>query len=171
MSEKKLDEVDLIIQQWERIGLPTDLDAIKVVGRILRLAKNIEQHVGELHREYALKPGEFDVLATLKRENKPYLTPSELYQSMLLTSGAMTSRLDRLEEKALIQRRHCQQDRRKVLVSLTSHGKKVINKVYPAHFFLLEKLLASVSGKDKTLLANLLKETLASVNSQTTEKT
>lgn len=170
MSGKKFDEVDLIMAQWQQLGLHTDLDAIKIIGRVLRLAKTIEQQVGELHREFALKPGEFDVLATLKRENKRYLTPSELYQSMLLTSGAMTSRLDKLEEKALIQRQHCQQDRRKVLVSLTPHGRKLINKVYPAHFSLLETLLASVSGKDKTLLANLLKTTLASVDSPTTEQ-
>ena len=60
MSGKKFDEVDLIMAQWQQLGLHTDLDAIKIIGRVLRLAKTIEQQVGELHREFALKPGEFD---------------------------------------------------------------------------------------------------------------
>ncbi len=170
MSPHDLDDLDIIMQQWKEVGLETDVDAIKAIGRILRFAKTIEQQLAELHRSFDLKPGEFDVLATLKRENKRYLTPSELYQSMLLTSGAMTSRLDRLEKKMLIQRKHCQQDRRKVLVSLTSTGKKLINTAYPAHFVLLEKLLSSIANKDKQLLANLLKSSLAAIDSKTTEK-
>lgn len=167
MSPQNMDDLDVIMQQWKHVGLETDADAIKVVGRILRIAKTIEQQLADLHRTFDLKQGEFDVLATLKRENKCHLTPSELYQSMLLTSGAMTSRLDRLEQKMLIQRKHCQQDRRKVLVSLTSSGKKLINTAYPAHFVLLEKLLSSIENKDKALLANLLKSTLASIDSST----
>jgi DNA-binding MarR family transcriptional regulator len=157
------DDIDVIAQQWQQTGLETDFNVLQIVARLLRLSKAIEIKLAKLHADFGLKQGEFDVLATLKRCGDEALTPSQLYLSMLLSSGAMTSRLDRLESKQLIQRQHCQQDRRSIKVKLTSKGLNKINDVYPAHFSLLQQLLADVSEKDKKQLTGLLRSSLLCV--------
>lgn len=73
---------------------------MSIFGRILRLTKHLEQEITSIHKRYDLKMGEFDVLATLLRSGAPYqLTPSALISTAMLTSGAMTNRLDKLEQK------------------------------------------------------------------------
>ena len=163
MKKTHADDIDVIAEQWQNLGLETDFVAWQSIGRILRISKLLETKIGALHASYDLKIGEFDVLSALKRANGVALTPSQLYQSMLLSSGAMTSRLDRLESRELISREHCPQDRRSVKVSLTTQGKKLINAVYPAHFALLKDLLAPMSASDKRQLATLLKTGLAHI--------
>lgn len=155
------DDIDVISAQWQQLGLDTDFDALQIIARVLRMAKMVESSVAKLHRQFALKQGEFDVLAALKRSEEPAVTPSQLYQTMLLSSGAMTSRLDRLEKKNLIKRQHCTQDRRSIKVSLTKEGERLIDEAFPAHFHLAETLLSSMSDKDKGQLANLLRACLA----------
>jgi DNA-binding MarR family transcriptional regulator len=163
MKKTPADDIDVIAEQWQNLGLETDFVAWQSIGRILRISKLLESKIGALHASYELKIGEFDVLSALKRANGVALTPSQLYQSMLLSSGAMTSRLDRLESRQLISREHCPQDRRSVKVSLTPQGKKLINAVYPVHFALLKDLLSPMSASDKRQLAALLKTGLAHI--------
>lgn len=169
MKKTQADDIDVIADQWQKLGLKTDFNAWQSIGRILRISKLLESKIGALHASYELKIGEFDVLSALKRADGVAVTPSQLYQSMLLSSGAMTSRLDRLEKRELISREHCPQDRRSVKVSLTSKGKKLIDAVYPAHFALLTDLLAPMTAADKRQLAALLKTGLAHISASTDE--
>jgi len=164
-SSQQQDAIDVIASQWQYTGLNADYHALQIIARILRLNKALESHLAKLHGSYDLKQGEFDVLAALKRCGDEALTPSQLYQSMLLSSGAMTSRLDRLEKKQLILRQHCKQDRRSIKVKLTDKGLKVINEVYPAHFALLDELLDTLTDKDKQQLSGLLKTCLQQIDS------
>ncbi|MEF1245075.1 MarR family winged helix-turn-helix transcriptional regulator, partial [Vibrio campbellii] len=100
-----MDAIDKVVSQWAKEKPELDTEPMAIMGRLMRIAKHMENHVAELHKRYDLKMGEFDVLATLRRSGKPYrLTPSELISSMMLTSGAMTNRLDKLEKKGLIAR-------------------------------------------------------------------
>jgi DNA-binding MarR family transcriptional regulator len=154
------DDIDLISEQWRQQGLDTDFNALQIIARVMLIAKNLETRVARLHKAFNLKQGEFDVLAALKRSPEDALTPSQLYQTMLLSSGAMTSRLDRLEKKQLIQRQHCTHDRRSIKVSLTDQGRKLVDQAYPAHFDMLEALLSPMSDIDKAQLAALLKKSL-----------
>lgn len=163
MKKTDADDIDVIAEQWQQLGLNTDFVAWQSIGRILRISKLLDSKIGALHASYELKSGEFDVLSALKRADGVALTPSQLYQSMLLSSGAMTSRLDRLESRQLISREHCPQDRRSVKVSLTAQGQTLIDAVYPAHFALLSELLAPMSVKDKRQLAGLLRTGLAHI--------
>lgn len=154
------DDIDIIVGQWQAQGLSTDFDALQISARILRLGKSLQTRLGKLHADFNLKAGEFDVLAALKRAPEPALTPSQLYQTMLLSSGAMTSRLDRLESKQLIQRQHCKQDRRSIRVSLTDKGRALIDEIYPLHFDLLQSLFSTMADNDKARLSALLKTCL-----------
>ena len=83
------DSVDTIITQWRNENSEADLLPMAILGRLAKLGKYIDNDILHCHDQYNLRQGEFDVLATLRRSGKPYsLTPSELYQSMMLTSGA-----------------------------------------------------------------------------------
>jgi DNA-binding MarR family transcriptional regulator len=155
------DSVDTIITQWRNENSEADLLPMAILGRLAKLGKYIDNDILHCHDRYNLRQGEFDVLATLRRSGKPYsLTPSALYQSMMLTSGAMTSRLDRLETKGLIRREHSKSDRRSVLVTLTSEGKKKIDTVLPAHINTQHDLLAGMNQQDRESLSELLKRWL-----------
>ncbi|POB67181.1 MarR family transcriptional regulator, partial [Vibrio vulnificus] len=105
------------------------------------------------HKRYDLKMGEFDVVATLRRSGAPYrLTPSELLGSLMLTSGAMTNRLDKLEQKGLILRQHSKEDRRSVTVELTEHGLVTVNKLIEEHVAIQHALLKNISKPQKQAL-------------------
>jgi DNA-binding MarR family transcriptional regulator len=106
--------------------------------------------------------GEFDVLATLRRNGKPYtLTPSVLLSSMMLTSGAMTNRLDKLESKDLIARVHSTEDRRSVSVGLTKKGLAIIDEAIEVHVKIQHKLVANLSDTELPELNQLFKTWLA----------
>jgi len=104
--------------------------------------------------------GEFDVIATLKRNQTP-LTPTELMASSMLSSGAMTNRLDKLEKAGLVQRTHSSEDRRSVRVSLTEKGESLIDGLVPLHVEEQQALLKGLTEEEQTQLANLLKKALA----------
>lgn len=160
-SNTKEDGLDRIVEQWQQQGVTEDLIPMAVLGRIARLTKYIEVVLLQCHAEFGLGQGEFDVLATLRRSGEPFtLSPSQLYQSMMLSSGAMTSRLDRLENKGLIEREHSKEDRRAVHVSLTAEGKSLIDKALPQHIQCQSALFAGVSAEDRPVLLQILKSWL-----------
>ncbi|KPN78618.1 MAG: MarR family transcriptional regulator [Shewanella xiamenensis] len=161
MSASVEDGLDKILGQWRAEGVTEDLVPMAVLGRIARLTKYMENAIALCHGEFCLGQGEFDVLATLRRSGKPYtLSPSQLYQSMMLSSGAMTSRLDRLENKGLIAREHCKEDRRAVHVSLTSAGKALIEAALPKHIQCQSALLSGVPTAERVALQQILKHWL-----------
>ena len=103
MTER--DGVDLILEQWRRERPDLDPSPIGVVGRVSRLARELEQRLEPVYREHGLEPGWHDVLATLRRSGPPYrLRPSEFTGALMLTSSGTTKRLDRLEQAGLITR-------------------------------------------------------------------
>ncbi|MFB2641605.1 MarR family winged helix-turn-helix transcriptional regulator [Shewanella bicestrii] len=156
------DGLDNILGQWQAQGVTEDLVPMAVLGRIARLTKYMENAIALCHGEFGLGQGEFDVLATLRRSGEPYmLSPSQLYQSMMLSSGAMTSRLDRLENKGLIAREHSKEDRRAVHVSLTAEGKALIDAALPKHIQCQSALLAGVPSAEREILQQILKTWLA----------
>ncbi|MEE2024332.1 MarR family winged helix-turn-helix transcriptional regulator [Alkalimonas mucilaginosa] len=156
------DDLDRITAQWQRQGIADELLAMQLLGRFARLNKTLELAFLHCYDQHGLKQGEFDVLATLRRAGEPYsLSPSQLHQSMLLSSGAMSSRLDKLEQRQLIARRHCTEDRRVVHVSLTDSGKDLIEKVLPEHIALQQSLMGDLSPEQQQQLNALLKVWLA----------
>ncbi len=157
-----MDAVDRVTEQWAQEKPELKTEPMAIMGRILRIAKHMENEVAKLHKRYGLKLGEFDVLATLRRSGEPFsLTPSELMGSMLLTSGAMTNRLDKLESKGLIVRAHSKEDRRSVSVKLTKDGVSLIDEMMQVHVDLQHSLLQGMNEEQKTQLNQFLKVCLA----------
>ena len=107
--------------------------------------------------------GEFDVLAVLRRTGRPYsLTPTELFRSLMLSSGAMTNRIDKLEKAGFVRRSADPNDRRGVIVSLTPKGAAIIAKALESHVANEHRLLERLTAKEKSDLARLLRKLLLS---------
>src|ERR671924_1773010 len=131
MTER--DGVDAIIEAWERERPELDHSPIGVVGRISRLARQIEQRLEVVYREHGLEPGWHDVLATLRRSGPRYqLRASDFTGALMLTSSGTTKRLDRLEQAGLIKRDPDPDDRRGTQITLTPKGLTLIDNVTEA---------------------------------------
>jgi DNA-binding MarR family transcriptional regulator len=152
------DGVDRIIEQWRRERPELDHSPIGVVGRISRLARELEQRLEPVYREHGLEPGWHDVLATLRRTGPPFeLRPTDLTGTLMLTSSGTTKRLDRLERAGLVERAPDPQDRRGVLIRLTDKGRDVIDATTEAHLANERRLLAALSDAEREQLASLLR--------------
>jgi DNA-binding MarR family transcriptional regulator len=153
------DGVDLILEQWRRERPDLDPSPIGVIGRISRLARELEQRLEIVYREHGLEPGWHDVLATLRRSGPPYrLRPSEFTGALMLTSSGTTKRLDRLEQAGLITRAPDPDDRRGTQIALTPAGRQLIDAVTAAHLDNERALLSSLTAAEQQQLADLLRK-------------
>jgi DNA-binding MarR family transcriptional regulator len=151
------DGVDLIIEQWQRERPELDSSPIGVVGRISRLAREIEARLEPVYREHGLEPGWHDVLATLRRSGGS-LRPTDLTNASMLTSSGTTKRLDKLEQAGLIAREPDPADRRGTLITLTPDGRRLIDELTPAHLDNERRILGGLSVDEQRRLADLLRK-------------
>jgi DNA-binding MarR family transcriptional regulator len=150
--------VDRILGQWQRERPDLDRSPMAVVGRISRIARRVDLAQRATFARYELDPPAFDVLATLRRSGEPFaLTPGDLMRSAMVTSGAITQRLDRLESRGLVRRDPHPDDGRVVLVSLTPAGRDLVDRVLPDHVATQERLLAGLTRDQRSALADLLR--------------
>ena len=162
-QDTQRDGVDLILEQWSRERPDLDVSPMGVIGRISRLSRIFERGLAELFSSFGLGGGEFDVLATLRRAGDPYqLTPTELSKSLMVSSGGMTNRLDRLERAGFITRLPDPSDRRGTLVCLTDEGRRLVDEVVAAHVENERRLLHTLDRSEREALAALLRKLLAS---------
>ena len=152
------DGVDLILDQWRRERPELDHSPIGVVGRISRLARELEARLEPVYRDHGLEAGWHDVLATLRRAGPPYrVRPTDLTSALMLTSSGTTKRLDRLEQAGLIAREPDPDDRRGTLIALTAAGRRLIDAVTEAHLANERRLLAALTDAEQRSLADLLR--------------
>lgn len=151
------DGVDLIIEQWRRERPELDSSPIGVIGRISRLAREIEARLEPVYREHGLEAGWHDVLATLRRSGGT-LRPTDLTNASMLTSSGTTKRLDKLEAAGLIERRPDRDDRRGTLIALTAEGRRLIDEVMPAHLDNERRILGGLDEAEQERLAGLLRK-------------
>ena len=156
----KKDHVDGAREQWAAVRPELDTSTMGIIARLYRYQFLVDKALNNLYRQHGVNFGEFDVIATLKRNQTP-LTPTELMASSMLSSGAMTNRLDKLESAGLVQRTHSSEDRRSVRVSLTEKGEALIDELVPLHIQEQQALLQGLTEAEQTQLANLLKKALA----------
>lgn len=152
------DTVDRMIREWGERDAGLDVSVLEVVGRLLLGANHLERAIADALRPLGLSYGDFDVINTLRRRNVAGgLNPGELARSLLITTGAMTSRLDRLERMGLIKRRADPADRRGVLVQLTRKGERLAERALAAVLAVDEEFLEPLGRRDRELLAAALK--------------
>jgi DNA-binding MarR family transcriptional regulator len=122
------DEVDRIVGAWTRERPDLDVSPLQVLSRVSRLARHLDLARRAAFAEHGLETWEFDVLSALRRAGAPYqLSPGRLVTQTLVTSGTMTNRIDRLEERGLLARSPDPNDRRGVVVSLTTEGQSQVD--------------------------------------------
>ncbi len=162
------DHVDDILAQWARERPDLDAAPMGVVGRLSRLTRYMERAMEGVYAAYGLSGWGFDVLASLRRAGPPYrLTPTALYNATMVTSGAMTNRLDRLERAGLIERLPDPHDGRGNLVALTPRGREAVDAAVAAHIADENELLAPLRPEERDMLARLLRALLVSFEGDT----
>lgn len=155
------DYVDQLLSQWSRERPDLDVSPMGVIARISRAAHLLEKAQEQVFSDFGIHRGRFDVLAALRRAGPPFcLSPTALYNSLLISSGAMTHRLDRLAEAGLIERIPDEQDGRSLLVKLTEKGRKTVDRAISAHLDNEEKLISSLRPSEQRELAELLRKLL-----------
>ena len=153
------DGIDDIVDAWRRERPDLDPSPIGVIGRISRLARELEARLEVVYREHGLEQGWHDVLATLRRSAPSYrVRATDLTEALMLTSSGTTKRLDRLERAGLIAREPDPADRRGTLIALTDAGRSLIDSVTEAHLANERRLLEALSAREQEQLAGLLRK-------------
>ncbi len=151
------DLIEQIVQDWQRSNESLDTSGTEIIGRIVRLSSLIGKKVDENLAQYDLVVGEFDVLAALLRADKHQLTPTQIQAVILISSGGLSNRINRLEKSGYIVRLPDPADRRGVIVELTAEGKALIEKIVPTHLAVENSLIESMSKADAASLQYLLR--------------
>jgi DNA-binding MarR family transcriptional regulator len=156
--------VDAVTAQWRRERPDVDVWPMEVIGRVSRLSRLLERELRGPFAEHGLESFEFDVLATLRRSGAPYeLTAGALLKAAMVTSGAITNRIDKLEAKGLVQRVRDSGDRRTVRIRLSERGLELIDELLVAHVANEARLLSGLAPADRDHLIVLLRGLLESL--------
>ena len=155
------DHVDRMIEAWAQRLPSLDVTPLEVAGRLLRCADHLQRAIEEALRPLGLSFGDFDVINTLRRRGDPDGTnPKLLATSALITSGAMTSRLDRLEQAGMLTRHPDPSDRRAIRVRLTPNGEMLAVQALEAVLDADQRFLTPLTTRARTALAASLKQLL-----------
>ncbi|KAA5604811.1 MarR family transcriptional regulator [Roseospira marina] len=157
-----MDRARRAAEQWARERPDLDTAPMVLLGRLAEAAQVIARdHIHPALATFGLHPGEFDVLATLRRGGAPYaLSPTALYEAAMISSGSMTNRIDRLETAGLVERRPNPADKRGTLVALTDQGCALIERAVDAHVATQQAVVAGLEEADRAQLSALLQKLL-----------
>ena len=158
-----MDEVDRIVEQWNRERPDLDVAPTHTLQRITRMSLLQGVSFARVFAPYGISFGEYLVLAALRRAGPPHrMNPTRLFNSVILSSGAMTNRLDRLEAMGLVERQPDPTDRRGRLVALTDRGRELVDAAVVDHLENEERLLEALDAGEREQLAGLLRKLLLS---------
>lgn len=158
-----MDEIDRIVEQWNRERPDLDVSPTETLQRITRLSLLQGVSFARVFAPYGVSFGEYLVLAALRRAGPPYrMSPTQLFNSVILSSGAMTNRLDRLEAMGLVERQPDPTDRRGRLVALTNRGRELVDAAVVDHLANEQRLLESLDAGEREQLTGLLRKLLLS---------
>lgn len=165
MAAAEPDPIDLRRAQWARELPDLDTEPMDLLGRARRTVLRSRPAIEAVFARHGLDSGEFDVLSTLLRSGPPYaLRPTELFRSLMISSGGLTDRLNRLQKAGLISRPPSPEDRRSLLVELTAEGRARAEAAFREDMAIEAALLAPLSAADRTALAALLRKLAAAVD-------
>ncbi len=153
-----------MVEEWARVEPDLDVSPMAIIGRVSRLSRLIDRRLGENFARHGVDDWMYDVLATLYRIGEPWeLSPTDLVNRTMVTTGAMTNRIDRLVERGLVTRRRSADDRRRVVVALTDEGRHLVEAASPDHYRFENDLIAALSPQQRTELEQTLRALLISL--------
>ncbi|GAB2648902.1 MarR family winged helix-turn-helix transcriptional regulator [Kribbella swartbergensis] len=163
------DHVARIQAEWRVERPDVDTTPQGVIGRLHRIANHLTGELTLLYAKYGLSEGEFDVLASLRRAGAPYeRAPGEIALHTMVTTGAVTKRVDRLEKAGLVERRRSDADGRGRVVRLTPAGRRLFDQAFTAHMANEKRLLEPLTPHQTAQLEKLLTTWLAALEPPTT---
>ena len=149
-------DLETLLAQWRRERPDIDPAGIAVCGAVWRAAERLRRGVLDNLTGYDLDLEGFDVIMTLRRQGRNQaLSPSALAKEMMLSTSAMTNRLDRLEKRGLIRRTRDPEDRRGLKIVLSDEGFELVEGIFASHVRTVEKMLAPLRKKDRDMLSVL----------------
>ncbi len=155
--EEDGDEASQIVRAWTEERPDLDASPMLVFSRLSRLSRHFDLLRRKAFAAHSLEPWEFDVLAALRRSGEPYaLTPGQLLDELLVSSGTMTNRINRLEERGLVVRAPAPKDGRAVLATLTAEGQARVDAALQTLLESERSLLSSLKEPERDQLAQLL---------------
>ncbi|MBZ6293185.1 MarR family transcriptional regulator [Streptomyces olivaceus] len=158
------DRIASVQAAWRRERPDLDVAPQAVIGRLHRLAALLTEELCVVYRRHGLGEGDFDVLAALRRAGDPFeRAPGELAAHTMVTTGAMTKRIDRLERAGLVTRRRATGDGRGRVVALTPAGRELIDRAFTEHMRNEHRLMSALSRDEAAALEALLTAWLARV--------
>jgi DNA-binding MarR family transcriptional regulator len=156
--------MDKFASEWSKEWPTLDTSHLETVGRIWRISEHLRRRFDVWLQPHGLNWETFDVIVSLRRSGAPYrMRPTELSEACLLTSGAMTNRLDRVERLGLIARRPAPNDRRSIQVELTPKGIALTDRVIQTHFAAARHLLECLGDAERQTMAHLLRKVLSTL--------
>ena len=157
-----MDRLDELAGQWKAERPDLDSGVMAEVARLLQVARLIGARLAGYAAEHGLQLGEADVLLTLRRSGEPYsLSPTRLADSLLISTGAMTNRLDKLEARGLVSRDRHPTDRRALEIRLTPKGRKLVDDVVGGHVQNEREMLSALSDREREQLTRITRKLLA----------
>jgi DNA-binding MarR family transcriptional regulator len=158
------DKVARIVDRWQTIRPDVDATPMLVIGRIMRLAALTDALLRPTFATTGLANGDFDVLAALRRQDSPHeASPGDLARATMVTTGATTKRIDRLERQGYVARRASTTDGRARVVALTPSGQRVVDDLIAVHLRNEAAIVAQLSEAKQSQLADLLGELVSAL--------
>jgi DNA-binding MarR family transcriptional regulator len=159
-----LDSIEALLAEWRRERPDLDPSPFGIFGRIWRLSATMLSDAEKWLAPAGLSFESFSLIVTLRRSGPPYeLNPTAFYRESLLSSGAITNRIDRVEAEGLVKRLPDPNDRRGTLVRLTPKGRALADRAIKLHFTALTESLSDIAPGERKQLAKLLSKLLTSV--------
>lgn len=169
-GESAEDSVDRLLASWSRTRPDLDMSSVGVIARLTRLTRTINAELETTFNEYGLNAAEFYCLVTLRRLDEPDgVSQRRLMRALNLSSGTVSTRVDRLAERGLVTRDVDPADRRNSLVALTPEGLALFDRVAPAHLDTQNRILAGLDPAQRDHLAELLRTLLSSLEGTSPE--
>lgn len=165
------DHVDAVLEQWHAERPDLDVTPMAVIGRLSIASRLVDSHLARTFAAHDLDAASFDVLATLRRAGPPYqLSPTQLTRAAMVTTGAVSQRLDRLQARGLVTRTPSASDGRGVQVTLTPAGREAIDRALPDHLATEQRLLAALDPDQRDALAGGLQQLIRSIQDPGTDQ-
>lgn len=161
MATTPRDTVDRIVSEWATVRPDIDCSPLQIIGRVSRLSRLIDKRLTENFAEHGIEAWMYDVMATLRRIGHPHQTSAgDLVAQTMVTTGAITNRIDRLTKLGYVQRVPDANDRRKVIVRLTDDGLALVDEIVEGHLDVEREILGSLSERQQREFAQFLRLTL-----------
>jgi len=161
------DRIDALVGQWAEQRPDIDRDTMALLARFARAAELVNARTDHLADHYGVNRGDGDVMFTLRRAGDPFrLSPTSIARSLLMTTGTMTGRLDRLEKRGLIERVPNPQDRRSLDVALTAEGRRLVDEAVTTHTAAQQEIVSALSAPERAELDRLTRKLIAHLHEE-----